>query len=512
MLSLESILGESASYSKNRKEPISELEHLEAYSEINKALISIESLATSYEIGVDYVEANRELVEVSKEAIRYVNDPTLVAVSAEAAMIRIGEACNADHLTTNLTSRIQFSGESVNANEVEYSLEGIKDTLKNWWEKVKEKVKELWKKISLFFNKIVLSIKKLFGYNPSVDGLLKKIEELKKKDYVLDEEEFDESIAEQLVDFVATVLVKEDSELTASKYKDFINTDIDKTLKSKDTLMGDDLQSVINLAFSGVDKIIDNVKKVNVKVNGNNATLENAGNFIKDVKNLVNNNTTGVPSSDKVLDNIKTTLESDAGVKDFKVIKVGIGFEKVIPMFITFSKDAVKAAEKIPDTMPTDVEEKKKLAENIKKVVRGISIKTETYDNKTFKLKPSDYADYIKPLGVDDSKSILEAIKEKTKDGEKVAENANKNIENIAKKVEEDIKEMFKNIDNADKLKEGDKELLSAIRLAGEKLVTLSTQIGNGYVKGLAETLKALIKPGVGNVIAESMSLWKKAE
>lgn len=128
---------------------------LRAEDEVSTAASDIQGDAVAIEEAADAAGRLEETADTLQESVDNGQglDETaakMTEVAVEAIMARIGAAGAGKKVIASVES---FGGSNTRLHSTRASLEGVMDTIKSVWEKVKEWLKSLWTKITDFFTK-----------------------------------------------------------------------------------------------------------------------------------------------------------------------------------------------------------------------------------------------------------------------------------------------------------------------------------------------------------------------
>jgi len=441
-----------------------------------------------------------EAAEFSKAVAQ--KDRSLGSVVAqEMAAIALSNI-NQDHL----------AGELVPANEdITVAEEGIKDTMKNVWDKIKEYAKKAWEFIRNLIMKVVDFVKGIFGkegatYQELAD-LVKKLKKEKKTDLSVDE--FPEATAKRLVSKVTVVMLeKGNKKLTGNEYVEFVNEQYDtvKDLLTKDNIIPTVVQESLVVAHEDDGKIKKDGDDGKIKEDG-----KTEGSY-----NILNKTTpresaiallvelTGLDSISNVEKKVERIKENDyknifdAVDGEISAIadKYAACYQKVISL--TPTKVAI-ATIGIKDDGFDHIDKTDMTYEDLNKFVSNVHYELTIVSPKTDDLI-DDYEN-IKPLTFGELETFVNNLEDKAK-------KANKNADKYKKMVDKAAKDMEKSIDKTLKSEKykSNSDVANVIR----KIFSLLTSKAKEEARGFAETYMSLARSTIGDVYKESARLYKK--
>jgi len=412
-----------------------------------------------------------EAAEFSKAVAQ--KDNSLGAVVAQEMVSIALSNINQDHL----------AGELVPANEdITVAEEGIKDTLKNVWEKVKEYAKKAWEFIRNLVMKVVDFVKGIFGKEGAtgdeLDKLLKKLD--KEKRTVLEDKEFPEATAKRLADKVKVILVEKDKKLAGSDYVNFI----------------DEQYKLVSKVVNNVDNAFPSTPAVDITKNtiaginvGDSADYQALALKVwedltgqKEIKAFELND--GI--KDAVADQLESTLDK---YKAYYLSVVGKTPTKATILVVGLKEDG-------------DVVKSGMTKDDFNSFIKNLEVSAVVVDIPADEYK--DKYENIVPLDFPEASSVAKELKEKGKKAAKDAEKVQKQIDKKAKEVEKEINKQLKDANS-------DNDVHNFIKTTAHRMITLYTNKAKESAKGYSETLMSLARSTIGDIVKESARLYKKA-
>ena len=399
-----------------------------------------------------------------------------------------------------------YADEIAPAHEdVTVAQEGIKDTIKNVWAKIKEYALKVWNFIRNLIIKAVDFVKGLFGKNGSSTAELKDLVAKLQKDKRtnLEADEFDKATQERLAAKIPLVLIKEDKKLTDSEYVDFLNT-MDK-IQSSTTVIentGDTAFTVKTALTTNGLKDFDALAKASEAVFG----VETNGFESKFI------------SVDSVSEEPWKTLKDyvEDKVKDYDgglFQAVGLKDNKATFLVLAVKDNFVEAQKEF------NTEAAKGTGRDLSKVRSAISTMFNNLEVLTITVNPekidyADSADNVIPLDFTSLENVSKKLEDLSKKADSKADKIKNSVEKKAKQVDKDLTTVEKEFDKDSESKTDDdeKRLIEINKLISQKRVALATNAARIAAQGRAETLLGIARNSIVDVCKESARLYKKTK
>ena len=402
-----------------------------------------------------------------------------------------------------------YTSDIVPAHE-DYSVaeENIKDTIKSVWEKIKEFTKKVWEFIRNLIAKVVDFVKSIFGKEgSSYQELEKLLTKLKKegKTY-LEKDEFEKSVRERLAEKVGGVLLKnKGKKLNGAAYTNYLdegNTLLGTAASAKPTTIsaGISINTSDNKITIATKEIAiataNNAKTVSGMQEAIKATMKTLGGVTDDYDNT---KLVFGPGAKEPWASVKDDVEDK--VNQFEagfIISSCLRDSKIGFTIIGVKEDGVDAYKNLTDNMDLN-----KARTALKKFFGNVEV---TYvEVKPSKTDIVDEMENVIPVDYAEAVSIKDKMKDLGKKAETNAEKIKNNIDKIAKEANKAIDNLAKELE-----KDENSDIATVVNSVLPRISSLEASFYRNHYKGLADTALSFARNNIADVVKESARLYTK--
>ena len=403
-----------------------------------------------------------------------------------------------------------YTSDIVPAHE-DYSVaeENIKDTIKSVWEKIKEFTKKVWEFIRNLIAKVFDFVKSIFGKEgSSYQELEKLLTKLKKegKTY-LEKDEFEKSVRERLAEKVGGVLLKnKGKKLNGAAYTNYLdegNTLLGTAASAKPTTISAGISintsdNKITIANSEIEIATgtDGAKTVSGAQAAIKAIMKALGGVTDDYDNT---KLVFGPGAKEPWASVKDDVEDK--VNQFEagfIISSCLRDSKIGFTIIGVKEDGVDAYKSLTDGIDLN-----KARAGLKKFFGNVEI---TYvEVKPSKTDIVDEMENVIPVDYAEAVSIKDKMKDLGKKAETNAEKIKNNIDKIAKEANKAIDNLAKELE-----KDESSDIATVVNSVLPRISSLEASFYRNHYKGLADTALSFARNNIADVVKESARLYTK--
>lgn len=405
-----------------------------------------------------------------------------------------------------------YTSDIVPAHE-DYSVaeENIKDTIKSVWEKIKEFTKKVWEFIRNLIAKVVDFVKSIFGKEgSSYQELEKLLTKLKKegKTY-LEKDEFEKSVRERLAEKVGGVLLKnKGKKLNGAAYTNYLdegNTLLGTAASAKPTTISAGISintsdNKITIANSEIEIATDDDNDGAKTVSGAQAAIKAIMKALSGINDDYDNGSLKFgPGAKEPWASVKDDVEDK--VNQFEagyIVSSCLRDSKIGFTIIGVKEDGVDAYKNLTDNMDLN-----KARTALKKFFGNVEV---TYvEVKPSKTDIVDEMENVIPVDYAEAVSIKDKMKDLGKKAETNAEKIKNNIDKIAKEANKAIDNLAKELE-----KDESSDIATVVNSVLPRISSLEASFYRNHYKGLADTALSFARNNIADVVKESARLYTK--
>jgi hypothetical protein len=463
---------------------------------------------------VDLLESANE-IKIAEEALLITSSKLDITTTAlenieDTIMVSDNIASTGDESTAVMVANevlrqnLKFLGSEHRVNDIitgtesiTVANEGIKDTLKAAWEKVKAFLIKVWEWVVRLLGNIKNFFLNLIGKGDTTyERLVKLTKRLKDKKLTeLGDAKFSESTQKAINEKMKLLsLNKGIDEASVILFLDYVESGLKFEYDKRDRMLESAFKRFETLSRS---------KKISTEMK--NTTDD----FMTLIPNLISGSST-LKSDIKVVNVGKQAIKDDEIKDAFDDLNIdhegctitlaGVDFAKLHCVALYITSDGKEAFDDVTKSVGKDEVEKSVKAMN--KVLKNIKVTSFTVEPD--KAEYEDKYEDIKPLTFNEIESIRDAMKDVDKITKKVIEKQDTEISKEKKDVENAIKK------ESDEYEKND--VMNLINNMGKSVIKIRTNIAKEVAKGLLVTSKALLISPVWDYCSESSKLYKKED